>query len=372
MKKFWLAAVALAWAAGVSAVLLTAPAQQEAEDDTPIPPWVRMTIVDVNPAMIDEFLAVQRELMTVAQDDEIPWRGVNRSAVFGNPYRFLIFTPADNLAAFDGIDDGIDPALMSRLQKTITSEQSYAIRTLPEISNPLADGDEPNLMVFNIARIAAGRELEYYEIMKTDFLPHFDEAEVNHITGSLTFGGQGGYIHTFYYDDMGDLDQGSPVLRALGAEKAQEVTESFAGIVTGSEMFLATYLPELSYSELPEDAPTGRGARGRGGRGGRGGSGGGRGGADPADTDEDEASEEEEEEDGTLTGCFNKAEGREGYYILTDKDTGEATTVTGIRGLEPHSTNHEVSLTGAITEEDGEEIFTATAIEHIASTCSMF
>lgn len=79
-----------------------------------------------------------------------------------------------------------------------------------------------------------------------------------------------------------------------------------------------------------------------------------------------------QEEEESVTGCFNKAEDREGYYVLTDKTSGEETVVTGLDALEPHSTNHEVTVTGMMmTEDDGDEVLQATGIEHIAGTCTV-
>ena len=75
-------------------------------------------------------------------------------------------------------------------------------------------------MVVNVAKVAPGREQEYLDVMTTDFLPHFDEDEVHHVSGSLAFGGDGGFIHVFYVENFAELDKGSPVMRALGAEGA--------------------------------------------------------------------------------------------------------------------------------------------------------
>lgn len=66
----------------------------------------------------------------------------------------------------------------------------------------------------------------------------------------------------------------------------------------------------------------------------------------------------------TLTGCLMK-ESASGKYVLTD-ETGKKTTVTGT-GLEKHSNNHKVTLTGTITRDGG---FRVTKIEHISANCS--
>ncbi len=225
-------------------VLVGAAAAQDAPA-----PWVRLNVVHVDPSKVDEFLAVQREFTARAKEAKVPWRSVSRTEVFGDTYRFLIATPIQNLASFDRTDDS-DPAqtvLINRVRQCVISRQSYAIRTLPDIGNPLPEDQQPDLMVVNRIKLAPGREQDYLNVMSTDFLPHFDEAKVHHVTGSLTFGGEDGFIHVFYIDNFAELDKGSPVMRALGAEGAQAVTAKFAGIVTSSELWIARVLPELSY-----------------------------------------------------------------------------------------------------------------------------
>ncbi len=221
------------------------------------PPWVKLAILDVNPVMVDEFLAVQQELSAQSKEAGTPWRSVSRTEEFGNPYRFLITTPIQNLASFDrrGRSTPEMVALNSRLQKCITNTQRYAVLSLPEMSNPLPEDEEAGLMVINFARVSPGREQEYLEVMKIDFLAHFDEEKSHHWTGSLAFGGESGFMHLFYVANFAELDRGSPVVRAVGADGAQQLAAKLAGIVTSSEMWIARHLPELSYRPAAEEAP---------------------------------------------------------------------------------------------------------------------
>ena len=119
----------------LAGVLATPPTDAAQEDADQPPPWVQLSIVQVDPAMTNEFIAVQRELMARARDGDTPWRTVSRTAVFGDNYRFLIATPGEDLAGFNdaGDADAEWTSLMNRLEKYITSRQSYAIRALPDI-----------------------------------------------------------------------------------------------------------------------------------------------------------------------------------------------------------------------------------------------
>jgi len=228
-----------------------------AQEDAP-PPWVRLNVVQVQPAMVDEFISVQRELTARAKEAKVPWRSVSRTEVFGDTYRFLIATPVEKLASFDESEkSGPDPeltTLIHRIERCVTERTSYAVRTLPRAGNPLPVEKTPDLMIVNVARIAPGREQDYLNVMTSDFLPHFDEAEMHYVTGALAFGGESGFIHVFYVDDFADLDKGSPVMRALGSDGAQAVTAKLAGIVTSSDLWLARVIPELSYFPPPPES----------------------------------------------------------------------------------------------------------------------
>lgn len=245
-RKFKAANVLRA-AGAISLVILTLRSVLVAQAPAS-PPWLQLTIVQVEPAMVDEYIAVQREVTAHIKRGGPPWRTVSRADVFGDTYRFLIVTPVQNLATFDATKT--DPelaALMSRSQKYVKSQQIYAIRTIPELDNPLPEKQQPALMVVNVARISPGREQAYLDVMKADFLPHFNKAKFYHVNGAIAFGGESGFIHLFYVQNFAKLDEGSPVVRALGAAGAQAVTTKLAGIVISTEQWVARLLSDLSY-----------------------------------------------------------------------------------------------------------------------------
>ena len=158
-------------------------------------------------------------------------------------------TPLANFARFDGAADA-EPAraaIISRIRGVITSRTTYALRTTPGLDNPLPDDVEPSLTIVQVVSVASGREQEYLRVMAEDVLPHFEEAEMHHTSGALTFGGESGYVHFFHVPDFAALDQGSPLARALGAQGAQEVMGKLSGVVRRSEQWLVRYLPDVSF-----------------------------------------------------------------------------------------------------------------------------
>ncbi len=214
------------------------------------PPWIEMTVVQVAPDRIDEFVAAQRELAAIDREaGAVAWRSVARTAVFGDTYRFVITAPLDNFARYDRAAD--EPAgraaVVARIRDTLAGRVTYALRTTPALDNPLPDAVEPSLTIVQVVSVAAGREQDYLRVMAGDVLPHFEEAEMHHTSGALTFGGESGYVHFFHVPDFAALDQGSPLARALGAEGALEVLGKLSGVVRRNEQWLVRYLPDASF-----------------------------------------------------------------------------------------------------------------------------
>src|SRR5262249_2372862 len=81
---------ALAFLALASA--LGAPDAARAQGRPQSAPWIQLAIVQVDPAMVDEYAGVQRELAARVKRGGTPWRTVCRTDVFGDTYRFLIAT----------------------------------------------------------------------------------------------------------------------------------------------------------------------------------------------------------------------------------------------------------------------------------------
>ena len=219
-------------------------------------PWMQVTLVHVEPAMVDEYISVQRDFAAQAKKAATPGRTVSRVEL-GDTNQFIITSPVQNLASFDAAARNVDPqlsALSAKMLKYVTSQQNYVIRSIPEIDNPLPSNQSPALMIFNVAKVYPGREQDYLNVMKTDFLPHFNKANFYHINGAVAFGGENGFIHVFYANNFAALDGGSPVVRALGPVGAQAVTAKLSGIVSGSEQWIARVIPDLSYGPVVRPA----------------------------------------------------------------------------------------------------------------------
>ena len=237
------------WAPAALLLAGALPAAAPAQDAPEVAPWMEMTLVGVEPGQVDEFLAAQRELSALEKAADVPWRSVSRTAAFGDTYRFVIMTPLANFAQLDrpGHPDPARASIENRIQRTVTSYRTYALRTTPDLDNPLPGDEDPALTLVQLVTVVPGREQDYIRVMAEDVLPHFKEAEMHHSSGALTLGGDSGYVHFFHVGNFAALDQGSPLARALGAEGALKITSKLAGVLSQTEQWLIRYLPDTSF-----------------------------------------------------------------------------------------------------------------------------
>ena len=104
------------------------------------------------------------------------------------------------------------------------------------------------MAVLHSVHIAPGRNSDYENYLKNDFVPAMKQAGVTYLVSQTIFGGNSNeYITLTMRDSFADLDKGPVLVQALGAEGAQKLTQKMpAGAVVHLERSLTKFVPELS------------------------------------------------------------------------------------------------------------------------------
>ena len=247
-------------AAALAVVLAVgAPAAAGAQTAGPTPGITRsyVQLVRLHPDMVNEWIDLQRNEVIPAQKKAGVASRITLTTAVGNSFEFLIITPFPSWAAMDGEAPlvralGSDGAarLNAKLRKCVLASQTYVVNRRDSLNIPA--GDAP-LWRTAIRVVQPGKMQEFLQFYRADILPALQKAKANGtIAGaSLAFRGVGAmsgeFTETTHYTKFADLEGGSPVLAALGAEANTKVMAKGALLATTKQVVLRRRLPDLSY-----------------------------------------------------------------------------------------------------------------------------
>lgn len=258
-QKFSIAA----WAIGTSLVLVgfgagvaaQTPAQTPAQ-----PPAVRVLVntTQVKPGMANDYRAIiQNESVPANKKAGVPWRWVFQSGpLSGAGGTFLTVTPVMNYAQFDS-PNALQRALgtegaakvTAKIQATIQSSHTILQTLIANASLQSYSSTPPPLVRLQEIDLIAGKGADFTRLITENYLPALTKAGVtDYWVFSTSYGGPGNHRTIVeVLPNYADLDQPSPLQRALGQEASQKLGLQRALLNTKSENFVYRLVPELSY-----------------------------------------------------------------------------------------------------------------------------
>jgi antibiotic biosynthesis monooxygenase (ABM) superfamily enzyme len=239
----------------------TQPAAQSSEQ----PSWVHVVVVRVKPDMVPEFLKLAKETIPAHRKAGVEWRDFWVTDNFGDVSEYTIITPFDKLAQYDAgnlLEQGFGKAgfeaWRAKLSRIVESVTGYAVRTRPELSFTGKIAEQPKLAVVVTTRVMPGREQEFENFVKNDYLPVMKRAPglKAFFVGQTIFGGSANeYVTVGLVDNFADLDKGPPIRRVLNEAEAEKLMKKLApGVIVSQTRSVMRYIPELSY--MPAETAT--------------------------------------------------------------------------------------------------------------------
>jgi hypothetical protein len=219
--------------------------------------WLSITHVSVKPEMVAEFQNFMKNTTNPAlRKGGLKWRNVYQSTnVAGNPFLFVIVTPIEKFAEFD-TPNVLEKALgadgyAAWLQKAgtlVNSVHRFVIRTRPDLSVQGKRTGLPKLGVVASIHVATGRNEDFENYTKNDFLPVIRQAEATYLMAQVIFGGDANeYVSLTLRESFAEIDKGPIAVQVLGQEGAQKLFQKVpAGTVTHIERSFIRFVPELS------------------------------------------------------------------------------------------------------------------------------
>jgi hypothetical protein len=222
---------------------------------TPAPPAMsRVTITQVRPDMLNEWLEIQKnEVVPGLKKAGVATRTVYSSGLFGTAGEYVIITPMAKYADFDAGNPQIKALgaegaarLAEKLRKCTVSSHSYAITRLADLSNALAT--PPQAIVSTRVRVTPDKFPMFETLVKTEILPVWKKANTSLTVSRRGFGANPNDITlSSGFGKFAELDLGNPLVRQLGPEGAAKVLAKFAAISTLIEQVIRTRVADLSF-----------------------------------------------------------------------------------------------------------------------------
>jgi hypothetical protein len=254
------AAIGVAWSIGVHG---QAP---QGTQQGPAPARFIVTTTQVKPEMVTAYQElIQNEAIPALKKAGVPWRWTFGTGPVGPGFTYVTAQPIPNYASFDQ-----GPAILralgqegaakynAKLRPMLVSTNSVIQTLIANASLQSFSQTPPPLVTIQTLQLLPGKGPEFATITSTEFLPALKKAgATDYWVFATNFGGSGGERTIVSpASKFADFDQGPPIVRALGAEAAQKLTQKRNALTTRSEITIMRFLPNLSYGAPARPAGT--------------------------------------------------------------------------------------------------------------------
>lgn len=235
------------------------PALQGQNTATP-PTRLRVQVTHVKPDMVQQW-------QNVIRTDAIPAQKKAGMAFrhtwadggpFGEGATFITVQPVTNFAQFDQ-PNAITRVLgaegsakyQARLQPTVVSSRAWIETLQPNDSIDSRSTTPPALILVQTFQVLPGKGQELSDLWRAEYLPRYQKAGVRDVwVYAAAYGAPMGQVTVVRpISKYAELDQQPGLLQrgGLSAEAAQKVNARRAALISGAEMTVLRYVPELSF-----------------------------------------------------------------------------------------------------------------------------
>jgi len=217
-------------------------------------PISRVTVTQVKPDMLDEWLDLQKnELIPALKKGGVKTRTVYSSGLFGTAGEYVSIVPVEKFASFDEPNPqtnalGAQGAarLTAKLRKCIVSQHSYLITRMEELSNTTQT--PPNFIIVTRVRIPVGKLAEFQNIVKSEVTPVYKKSNVSLTVSQRGVGGNPSDITlSSGVNKMADMDGGSLLVKALGQEGFLKLAAKITALGPVIDQVMRARVNDLSF-----------------------------------------------------------------------------------------------------------------------------
>jgi hypothetical protein len=234
------------------------PAQASATATPPAAPmFVRLTIVEIRPEAINDYVALQKsDTIPALQKGGVAWRNAWRTGVFGSSFTVAYISPIGSFASLDEPNPMLKSMgeegfrqYQAKMARFIASQRTYALRDRPDLGLKTEGTPMAKLGVLASVEVVAGRATEFETILKNEWTPALKKAGVaNYAVSQVTLGGSIGQYYTFTpIENYAQLDKGHPIAQSIGEAGMNRIMAKMSSSVRSVERFVIRYDEELSF-----------------------------------------------------------------------------------------------------------------------------
>jgi len=226
-------------------------------------PLMSVSVVRVKPDMINEWIELNKNTVIPAlKKAGVKERGCFTTAQFGESFEYVLLTPIENLAQFDGesplrraLGEAGYQAYVEKARRMVTSVHTFADAARIDLSYQGKMAGPPKLAVVAAITVAPGRTEEFENLIKTWVLPAVKKGEAKgyFVSQTLLGGDISAYTTVTFYDSFADMAKGSPLVKGMGDAGYASFLRKTAGLVVKAERSVYRFNSELSFGGEPTD-----------------------------------------------------------------------------------------------------------------------
>ena len=226
--------------------------------------FLDVTVVTVKPEAAMDF---ERLIKTEFNPGFIKGGGKSSEVwqkAIGNAFEYIFVQPLGKFAEMDapgaleiGLGKDGTATFFARASRMVSGVRSFVIQTRPDLSYITEMKSPPKFAVLAHIRVMQGRENDFENYVKTDWLPVVGKSGIaGYWLSKVILGGDiNEYISLTLQENFAELDKGAPPARVLGQEGAVKLQQKLpAGTLMSLERYVIRLNPELSVLPSPATA----------------------------------------------------------------------------------------------------------------------
>jgi hypothetical protein len=237
----------LAVTASFAVALVTPLTSSAQEEENQPPPRLQVRTVSLNADGVDTWVGLQTQLAEANRAAEAPPRLVYEE-VRGALDTYHILSFPENLAGFDEQGEApgnVQEDWVASIVPTIRERTETISRQHGDLTIPMAEDYERNLLVVSDTRIRGGRVGDYHDWLENKLKPALEAAGITGVYFShMTHGGSNICRMAVHVDNWAALDR--RFLADLSAEERSALYEGVGEMVADSDRRILRYRAEMS------------------------------------------------------------------------------------------------------------------------------